>query len=368
MTPRVNPQSIFLTIALSILASLCVFQSPHRVCAAARDISPIIDADRMLSAPNIQFTPDKSSPALIVSGLRDHETDYIVADVYRPGAKHSSEREDGTGASKSEVRTRTVQLHDLSAQFFGEGNAPENLRVLAAPDYYLNDTAHLRLTFWFPCDDPPTPSVELIATPCFFEPIDPIEYLSAHAHGDQRTEAGRKTTFRIHHPPHIDPNWIDAVYDAHEMGTHDIVGMEHLERYSTTDYKGATTRAVCWFPEAGSTKHSGMPVNMLVNMHRMHLGDLHYKRPMATGRIDMSDDQRPTVNRQPEVWYGTAQIKENTHAKLLDPIDRSGHPVSVGKRPYCRSVLTINTKAESEGWTVIGQTRRHRMKESPFSM
>lgn len=324
--------------------------------------------------PNVRFAHDRSSPAIVITGLRDNTTDYIIAEVHR--------RIQGVpnGVGGNVVSTR-VDLHDLTRTFMRDPDAAAAAaakggpRVLSCPDFLLNQTAALRLTIWYPCDDVPS-GVGILPTPCFYERIDPAEYLDPAVHGHRHTTVGRRTVFAIHHPGHINETWLDL---ARKTVERDSERAAMLQKYAAEDYRGATTRATCWYPSAGSTEHDMLPINLKTHMHRLLLGDLHYKRPVPRDRrrrSGQSADQEPpawliekeqhdsvAVDPQPEGWYGSMKAVENTDATLMDPIDRSGNPVAVHGRRYCRSIITVSTTRDNggsggaRGWSVVSGGR-----------
>lgn len=299
---------------------------------------------RSLETPPRRFKGDHSSPVLILTGLRDMPTDYVVARIHdRKPASQARSPDDPRVVSVS------ADLHDLRPKFINANRAPEGVRALAVPDFVVNRTSTLRLAIWFPCDDPPE-DVGLVVMPCFYEPLDPSKYGQTHIPSAGR---GRRISFFIrHHDPANRSHGQDAA--ANEDGVVEYVsGLDHDGHpilRPVADHVGDTTRVTCWRPPPRALELDAVPVDLERHSHRLQVTNLYYQsrsRHSGTASFPQAGDAfgNPQQNHDPDVWYGYKVVQHM-------PVDRDA--AAVDGRNYCRSwILVAMNHGDTPGWTTL---------------
>lgn len=331
-------RSLFVVVVVSILALLVGAAEAHR-----------------RGNPTKQFSGDQSSPVLFITGLRPNSHDYVIARIHdiKPLAQLQP--------SQERVVSVNADLHDLRPLVL-RPDRNEGVRAIAVPDFYLNNTATLRIAIWFPCRDVP-PDVGVVVAPCFFEPLEPEFYFQTHL---PSMEEGRRATFFIrHHKPQA-MGMRDLAEDEEDEEDEEATTVEYvtgLDEYGNAivqrpeDHKGPTTRASCWLPPPRSLELDPVPLDVARHSHWLQVTRLYHQSRGRHSAAAMAEEEsmhpplaidefgNPHPGLDPDVWYGY-ELKQH------NPTEHKR--ATVDGQDMCRSWLLVSWRqGETAGWSVL---------------
>lgn len=349
--PRLSPQRRVIYIILGVI----VYQS-LLACATPS-----------LSSPSIVPGPDTcTSPLLFVKGLKRQPTHYLIPKIHVEGQE--------TDGLPQYHDLRPILIHN-HANDHVQDDRP--VRVLAVPDFCLNQTSQLRIAIWYPCADPPNQKKDagdrddddrdagefsVTIVPCRFSALNKDEYLSPQ---ESTMSPGREATFYLrHHDPPVKSrkpqhnSRIGPLATVDLLDTNDasecVLDLDQLSEDEGDDgidkvrgIAAATTKSVCWLPSA-DVLHQGMtPLDIAKHGYLLQINTMQFtEAPTDVTMAAMLDEVVPTDPAEnPRAWYGFT-----VHEKW--PVQHNA--ASVFGRNYCRSWLVIKLAHQADAsWTKI---------------
>ena len=266
---------------------------------------------------------------VIIKGLRDTQTDILAVRVYDP-----------THAPKPNAdRPPRPKLLNLTPIILPNVD-PESgeVRMLAVPEFQLNQTSQLRIAFWYPCYQRPE-GVQMLLMPCFFQPLSFEEYVAGTT--ATSTHEGRRVVFHMrYHPP---PS---ARSDSNSTAVPDI---SESSVAMMQDDVAPTTRVTCWLPERDALLKYAKDIKIEEGSHWAPMRALHYSE-RREGMFDKHEDPLPAV------WYDYELVP---HGEVeVPPKD-----VLIHGRKYCRSWLWITVPETYSYKWLIHHHRQRQQKE-----
>ena len=247
-------------------------------------------------------TPVCTSPLLILEGFGSDPEDqcYLRPEIHQIPAEAGAP---ARAARNVDFAPALIRHHNELEKQLGTH------RVVALPDFCLNDTSYLRVGLWFPCFRRPTRPVGLSLAPCVFRDLSQQQFKEQPP---PRSAVGREFTLYLKNEAVVaeDPEAPDAYIHA-----------------------------VCWFP-----RDEVLTTDPMARLDLAHTGyhiDVHqtYRRELESdeGACETDPDSKTTTcanSRTPAVWYGFA-------ARTGDPAEFSTAPPPPDHDTMCRSWLTI---------------------------
>lgn len=318
-TTRIDHGVAVLTTCLSLFLIFAV--------AVAKPASETAIATTATTTTTVPFGLDHgtSTPVLVVKGLRDAELDILAARVYDPSQP----------SAKDTDRPPLPKLYDLTPVILPRVDAESGeVRILAVPEFQLNQTSQLRVALWYPCYHRPE-GVELLLMPCFFQSLSRDEYVAGTA--ATSTHEGRRVVFHMrHHAPPTAKAASSSNNDTASPDQDDPTSESLFDASLGMDDVSPTTRVTCWLPETDALLKRAHPVKVEEGSHWIRMRSLHYSE-RREGMFANRDDPLPAV------WYDYEVVPHGE-------VDIPTKDVLIRGRKYCRSWL----------WVTVPETHSHK--------